>query len=787
MTWGYRTVVFCLALGAVSAANIPARQALSPEETARVESIHTEGISLLEADRLDEAEARFRAAIEVDEKHAPSYVGLGHVLLERGDLDAAEKAFKDALRKRKKHAPAYNGLGLVYRERENELRRAIRYFADAVRSDKTYAQAQYNLAQTYQLYGSSESLKAYRKVLKIDPRHPDALFQIGRIHEDDRDHKKAEASYREQLEIRPEHFGARLHLAMVLKVTKRVDEAVGKLQGVVDVPNPHQRRALLELGDVYRVAKAFDRSQTLFESYIAELEPKEQALYYDLSLVAGGDELERFKAAAQEEWRSLAEAFWHNHDPAPVTDANERFLEHCRRVAFAREHFGGFVFPWDARGEAYIRYGDPDHVSRSNNIRLETNPKVLAVKDRLVHRAGEAGAALAVNRQDMVASSMRAGREHIAQDQRERSGGLREQISGSAILGWPVYPVDGVWEYWIYTGVESGIEITFVQRNHPGPYDYVDLPMGTGKIAQIWRDMNPRVELPRIAARKPTTYRPDFATGPLDFFYYSAAFKGQDGQTNLEVYYGIPTRGVTFGEAPDGGQLARLSRGVAVHDEAGRQVHRLSRDISWRSEGVVDTSAGLFVAEMDRIALAPGNYQVSVQVMDRTSGKTGIYKQDRMLKRYEGETLRLSDIELASSIEVADKGRFLKDDILVVPLASRSYLPGQPIYIYYEIYNLARDEFGATRYRVSYEVRSMERKSVGARILGGLGKLIGQSEDAGIVSIQYEHVGTDTDDRAYLELDMSASEPGKQVLRVRVTDENTGKSARAATTFTIGR
>ena len=81
----------------------------------------------------------------------------------------------------------------------------------------------------------------------------------------------------------------------------------------------------------------------------------------------------------------------------------------------------------------------------------------------------------------------------------------------------------------------------------------------------------------------------------------------------------------------------------------------------------------------------------------------------------------------------------------------------------------------------------MERKSVGARILGGLGKLIGQSEDAGIVSIQYEHVGTDTDDRAYLELDMSASEPGKQVLRVRVTDENTGKSARAATTFTIGR
>jgi hypothetical protein len=81
----------------------------------------------------------------------------------------------------------------------------------------------------------------------------------------------------------------------------------------------------------------------------------------------------------------------------------------------------------------------------------------------------------------------------------------------------------------------------------------------------------------------------------------------------------------------------------------------------------------------------------------------------------------------------------------------------------------------------------MERKSVGARILGGLGKLIGQSEDAGIITIQYEHAGNDIDDRAYLELDMSATEPGKQILRVRVTDENSGKSARAATTFSIGR
>jgi hypothetical protein len=120
-------------------------------------------------------------------------------------------------------------------------------------------------------------------------------------------------------------------------------------------------------------------------------------------------------------------------------------------------------------------------------------------------------------------------------------------------------------------------------------------------------------------------------------------------------------------------------------------------------------------------------------------------------------------------------------------MASRTYRFGEPVFIYYEIYNLKRDEFGSTKYRILYEIRSLGRTSVGARVLSGLGRLIGKREERNVISIEYEHVGTATDEPAYLELDMGASEPGRQVLKILVLDENSGQTGRAAITFDIRR
>ncbi|MDX1672573.1 MAG: GWxTD domain-containing protein, partial [Balneolaceae bacterium] len=55
-------------------------------------------------------------------------------------------------------------------------------------------------------------------------------------------------------------------------------------------------------------------------------------------------------------------AFWNRKDPTPLTDYNERLIEHWERVAKAKKLYGlknkrGF----DHRGDLYIRYGPPDY------------------------------------------------------------------------------------------------------------------------------------------------------------------------------------------------------------------------------------------------------------------------------------------------------------------------------------------------------------------------------------------------------------------------------------------
>lgn len=817
----WKWMCICGFLVAVGTAPVEAGR---PDATA-ADSLYRVGMGLLEAGQPEEAAQKFRAAIELDGKHAPSYVGMGHAFLRQGDLDAAEDAFMQARRRQHDYAPAYNGLGLVYMRKEKGLQWAIQYFRDATTHDRAYAEAYYNLAEAFRQIEDTKELMAYERLAKVNPDHPDVWFRIGRIYQKGEageyvNYEKAAAALWRQLEVNPDHLEARVYLGEALKELDRADEAVEVLEPLVDRPNPYQRQALVELSEVYLKRRDYDRAEGLFDRYIAELGPDTQAVFYDLSLVATGAELERFRSAAQEDRKAISEAFWAGRDPAPVTAANERKLEHFRRVAYALEHFSKFEFPWDARGEIYVRYGEPDHVSSSENIRLETAAKVVAVKERLMRQAGDAVAyLLRIRNSETTGYGAQLGDLGRARALGPMSETLREigetgghriegtdtrqipadggmgPLSGrllqeSSILGWPVYPVfDRVWEYWIYADVGPGIEITFTKTVGRAPFRFADMPSGKGghtRHLHIWQRMNPSLVLGRVRPRTPVLYRPDFATAPLAFFVDAVGFKGARETSALEVYYGIPTWELAYVTGEDGRPTARVQRGVALFNEADAPVHRSSGEIELYLEGPADTTRRAFVPELDRIAAPPGTYRMSVQLLDRASGKSQVYNQQVRLLPYDGSYLKLSGILLAASIGPASGGKFDKGDIEVVPNPTGAFLPGQSVFIYYEVYSLKKDVFGATRYRVAYEVRSLEQKSVAAKILSGLGRLLGiRQEGSAAISIEYEHVGSAEDDQGYVELDMSNTEPGRQLVKVTVTDQVSGQQTAATRTFEI--
>ena len=163
-----------LAIAAMTLFNAEAGVTSMPsEDRTLVQNLYSEGMDLFDSDSLDAAASKFRTAIEIDRKHAPSYVGLGHVYLKGGDLKAAERAFKDARRRKHDYAPAYNGLGLVWREKPKGLYTAIDYFKMALQYDRNYLEARYHIAEARYALGEHDVKREAEKLLKWMPRlHP---------------------------------------------------------------------------------------------------------------------------------------------------------------------------------------------------------------------------------------------------------------------------------------------------------------------------------------------------------------------------------------------------------------------------------------------------------------------------------------------------------------------------------------------------------------------------------------------------------------------------------------
>ncbi len=72
----------------------------------------------------------------------------------------------------------------------------------------------------------------------------------------------------------------------------------------------------------------------------------------------------RFEAANPVERNVILEEFWGERDPVPETPQNEARLEFQRRMAYVRQHLGGFsrTGTKDPRGEIYLLLGPPEEI-----------------------------------------------------------------------------------------------------------------------------------------------------------------------------------------------------------------------------------------------------------------------------------------------------------------------------------------------------------------------------------------------------------------------------------------
>ena len=480
----------------------------------------------------------------------------------------------------------------------------------------------------------------------------------------------------------------------------------------------------------------YAKAQALFEEYINDLSEEEQALYRDLAQVALPEDLEIYRDADREKRAELIDRFWRRLDPSPLTKANERLIEHYRRVAYARRYYGQGQFPWDDRGEVYVRFGKPDHTSKSGDIQNEMDREIQDARQNYVNRR-------------RIALRIRPGQ--------------------------PIFPVPAMswWEYWVYADLEGGTEFDFVRRGKGSRYDFAPMPEGLSlSLTMDLMAYQGEMVLRQVAAHQPSVYDANIAALPVDFYYFPAGFRGEDGATRLEIYYGLPATEMARLPIDDKTDQVMLDRGLAMFDSLWTEVYRVQDQLTFQAPSDQQVLDGAFIPGVLAFEVESGLHYLSFQIRDVVSGKSQVYQQSLSVADFsQRDDLLMSDIALAFYVGPSDEqGPFQKRGLKIIPMASKAFRPDQNAYVYFEVYNLKRNEFGRTKYRVDYSFRAREEGLAPIRALRGLGRMLRLQEKRREVVISYEQSGDTAEDVAYVELDLKDAEPGGQEVRVKVTD-----------------
>lgn len=744
-----------------------------------------------------------KAALKLDPEGIETLIAVGNAYFDIAQLDHAMRAYKNAMEIYDASAPAQTGIARIYYLRAaggfmamRNARKAVSEARRATRLDSQYAPAYILLGKSYErLNQNNAALRAFGTAMKLQPddRETARLFGMAYI-----EHRRGSQGDRET----PKYL---LNEATLKDLKTHLNDHAYL---------PIAAQIYFDQGETQQALDTFDR-------YIDALPAQEQAYYRDISMVGTKQEIQDYERTPESERPEFLKQFWIRRDLDLLTEVNERLFEHNRRVWYALQHFSQGQIPWDARGTIYIRYGDPDHRSRSGQAAAQMTAAVEQVKERLalalygpesmdetfigpvypvrsnqsfmgaldpsaIQRVDEGGNLLGSGiilddgAETIEGTGEAGGAQQDALDnfhQRQtRPDNIHHFRPVTTSGDMTIVP----WESWVYTNLGEGIEITFTDEHSNGIYDYAPIPdfpeadgaIGLHRYSQF-AYFSPYTAAARAAIEIPDFYRPGGAMSGLGFSYDFADFRSPDGNTTFEIYFGIdPVEMGTFASGDTSTILADCA--VVLTDTSYAEAYRTQTLIAYRTLlGHEKWPEGTFIPNTLSLNVPAGEYLLTVQLNDRASKRKGIYRHRVHVESYAGQELRLSDIQLGWNI--SDKGgdeKFRKGDIWVIPMTTRAYREDQSAHVYYELYNLTQNTFGETRYRITYTISAEDPKrpfNLLRSSVGALTKLIAR-KDKTQVKVSFDQTGNELATTGYFELPLKKVKPGYNRLTITVED-----------------
>ena len=271
-----------------------------------------------------------------------------------------------------------------------------------------------------------------------------------------------------------------------------------------------------------------------------------------------------------------------------------------------------------------------------------------------------------------------------------------------------------------------------------------------------------------LEATSPELYRPRTITTLHPLPHQAARFRGAEGDlTRIELYAAPPLDSLFA--APG----SRLETGVFTFLADYTPV--------WEQRRVLDVSdrpLGLTY----RFEVPPGRFRYGIEA--RLTGPDSLIRPAARAREalnadgFPPGRLAISDLLLTvSPVIAATEGPTRRDQLVLAPLRGTTLAAGDPIHLYFEIYGLEVGASGVAAYRAELAVEDSTERNVAQRLLRAGRQLAGAGAEETRVSWERQMRVEDDLVPEFLSVEVPSLAPGQYVVRVRITDVATGRSA----------
>ena len=682
-----------------------------------------------------EARASFRRASRIDRRDP-----LPHVWLGRCDLTEPPAAFA----------------------REEQLRSALEHMERALEVDSTSREGRYWKARTLTRLGGNrnqaEALDLFEGLVEEDPLYEDVMRRLLAAYMEAGSLQDYVGNLEAAARATTDDPVLTFRYADALRLNGNSGRAEAMLRGLREryrdfAPGWVNYTLALTL---FEMGEAEDGSIRYLDAITFMKYPAvARAMWEDAIWIADLTQMARFRRAGTvEEYATFLRGFWKEKDPTKTTVDNEVIAIHYDRLRVAEQNYlmAGYRAVWNNPDEQgwlhlpptydieapfndmgliYLRWGDPDETAWTHEIEV----------DNMAWKYEEKGI-----RQEMI----------FLFEQHQLGGGWRfvptpragehaaALVSMDPKFGMLLYGVD-----------QQSLSFLVEDANQ-------DLRVGlTG-----------------------SGYIPEIEAQPLTIYNDEASFKAPGGMTRYEAYWAIPVIELVTPHTLDEG-AAIVTVNISLFTADFQEVYRNSRQL--RVPIGPGVGPDMISIDQEVMTVAPGYYTLALDFSDEEGNRRQIQEIATIVDSFPEGELNISDVEIAFTIEQGERGRFAKGGVTVTPLPTRVYLQNQPVLIYFGIYGLEKDEYGATRYRTSYRIDpgAGETGSLGRIRIGG--RTATRQQAGGVEVVLDEESGIFNDIVKTLAISLEDSSFKTYRLRITVEDLVAGTRTVRQTFFYVNR